>query len=271
MKKDTRHVSNCVANRKTFLLVFGIARVAFGTKRCIRRSDTFPNAIDERLQSLIADMNVDVAVAQDRAAILRCARKAPKRRAFPACGLPAEALLFISDRQCDIGTPDSATDKYLRTQERRTQQGRSDPQEPSQSTHSTAARPSKEVWPSLRDKRKRSTKPWTGEEDVFGHGVSWEGGERKARETKGRIQPPTKLQTLERTAKRLGQKMMETMGWILHTDQKQDPRPHRCKRATGEWSIRRERGRGTWFLRCSTGCGGCCETSDARMQSAWQC
>ena len=45
------------------------------------------------------DMNVAVAVAQDKAAIQKYARKAPTRRAFHAWGIPQEALLFISDRQ----------------------------------------------------------------------------------------------------------------------------------------------------------------------------
>ena len=52
---------------------------------------------------------------------------------------------------------------------------------------------------------------------MFGPGVSWEGEETEARETQDRIQPTTKLLTLERTGKRLGQKMMETMGWIPGT------------------------------------------------------
>ena len=69
------------------------------------------------------------------------------------------------------------------------------------------------------------------EEDVFGNGFSLEQEgqevefhdapdgreETETRETKDKIQPLTKLQTLERTAKRLGQKMMETLGWITGT------------------------------------------------------
>ena len=62
-------------------------------------------------EELPDDMNVAVAVAQDTAAILRYVRKAPKRRGFPAWGIPAEALLLISDRQCNIETPDTTTNR----------------------------------------------------------------------------------------------------------------------------------------------------------------
>ena len=90
------------------------------------------------------------------------------------------------------------------------------------------------------------------EEDVFGHGVSWEGEETEARETQDRIQPPTKLQTLERTAKRLGQKMMETMGWIpgtalgskagpapspLQASKRRMERPPRAGIGTEQWNL----------------------------------
>ena len=43
-------------------------------------------------EELPDDLNVAIAVAQDKAAILRYARKTPKRRAFPAWGIAAEAL-----------------------------------------------------------------------------------------------------------------------------------------------------------------------------------
>ena len=52
-------------------------------------------------EGLPDDMDVAVAVAHDKAAILKYARKAPKRRAFPAWRILAEALLLISARQCE--------------------------------------------------------------------------------------------------------------------------------------------------------------------------
>ena len=55
------------------------------------------------------------------------------------------------------------------------------------------------------------------EEDVFGHGVTWDEEENVARKEQERNKPLTRLQTLERMTKRLGQKMMETMGWIPGT------------------------------------------------------
>ena len=57
-----------------------------------------------------------VTVAQDKAAIRMCARKAPIRRAFPAWVISVEALLLVSDGQCNIETPDTTTDKYLTAQ-----------------------------------------------------------------------------------------------------------------------------------------------------------
>ena len=50
-----------------------------------------------------------------------------------------------------------------------------------------------------------------------GHGVAWDEEENVAREEQERTQPPTKLQTLDRMTKRLGQKMMEIMGWTPGT------------------------------------------------------
>ena len=81
------------------------------------------------------------------------------------------------------------------------------------------------------------------EEDVFGHGVTWDEEENVEKEDQERIQPPTTLQTLERMTKRLGQKMMEKWDghFAQHLVRKQDPPPLRCKRIHGEWNDRQER------------------------------
>ena len=119
-------------------------------------------------EELPDDLNAVIAVIQGKAAILRYARKAPKRRAFPAWGIPAEALLLISDRQCNIETPDTTTDKYLKAQARRTRTERADPQGQSQAAHNTATRQENEVRMSaeqeaeMKDRRKCSKKPLTG-------------------------------------------------------------------------------------------------------------
>ena len=205
-------------------------------------------------EELPDDMNVAVVVAQDKAAILSYARKAPKRRAFPAWRILAEALLLISDRQCNIETPDTTTEKYLKTQAR------------SQVAHNTATRQKNEVRMSVEQEaemleiqEEESQEAFDGsEEDVFGHGSR--GIENVAREEQERIQPPTKLQTLERMTKRLGQMMMEKMGWTLDTApwfKSRTRPPLRCKRIHGEWNNRQERElgqrHGTWSLHVGRG------------------
>ena len=131
-------------------------------------------------EELPDDMNVAVAVAHDKAAILKYARKAPKRRAFPAWRIPAEALLLISDRQCNIETPDTTTDEYLKAQARRTRTEGADPQVQPQVTHNTATRQENEVRMSveqeaemLERQEEEFQEAFGGsEEDVFGHGVT---------------------------------------------------------------------------------------------------
>ena len=99
---------------------------------CVRQCKEMAN------EELPDDLNVTIVVAQDKAAISRYARKAPKRREFPAWGIPAEAQLLISDRQCNIETPDTTTDKYLKALARWSRTERADPQRQSQATHNTA-------------------------------------------------------------------------------------------------------------------------------------
>ena len=174
----------------------------------------------------------------------------------------------------------------MRTQERRTQQGSSDPQEPSQSTHSTAARQHIEVRTSVEEEMAQLERQEEelhdaldgSEDDVFGHGVSWEGEETEARETQERIQPPTKLQTLERTPKRLAQQMMERMGWIpgtalgsiagpapspLQASKRRIGRPLRARIGTEPWNLVSPMFEGMWDV--------VLRKSDAWMQSPWQC
>ena len=120
--------------------------------------------------------------------------------------------------------------------------------------------------------------PDGSEEDAFGHGVTWDEEENVAREEQERNKPLTKLQTLEKMTKRLGQKMMEKWDGYLaqHLVQKQDPPLLRCKRIHWVWNDRQERELeqrdGTWSLRGSTRCGTFrCGKSGERMQSLWQC
>ena len=84
------------------------------------------------------------------------------------------------------------------------------------------------------------------EKDVFGHGVSWDEEENVAREEQERIQPPTKFQTLERMTKRLGQKMMENMGWTPGTalDSKEGTAPSPVHANT--WRMDRPPRDGNW-------------------------
>ena len=144
-----------------------------------RTTETVPRGGNEELPD---DLNVAIAVAQDKAAILRYARKAPQRRACPAWRIPAEALLLISDRQCNIETPDTTTDKYLKAQARWLRTERADSQRQMQSTRNTATRQENQVRMSaeqevemLERQEEEFQEAFDGsEEDVFGHGVAWD-------------------------------------------------------------------------------------------------
>ena len=52
------------------------------------RETNYSNYVRQRQEMANAelpdDLNVAITVAQDKAAMMRCARKAPKRKAFPA-------------------------------------------------------------------------------------------------------------------------------------------------------------------------------------------
>ena len=108
------------------------------------------------------------------------------------------------------------------------------------------------------------------EEDVFGHGVTWDEEENVAREEQESNKPMTKLQTLERMTKRLGQKMMETLGWIPGTALGSKAGPAPCPVQANTWGMERppRAGIGTakWNL-VSTRFDKMCDFSVAKNQA----
>ena len=85
-------------------------------------------------EELPDDLNVASAVAQGKAAIMR----------YAAWGIPSGALLLISDRHCNIDTPDNTTNKHLKHEHDGHGQ-KADPHRQPQATHSTDTRQENEV------------------------------------------------------------------------------------------------------------------------------
>ena len=215
-------------------------------------------------EELADDMNVAEAVAQDKAAILMYGTT-PRSRALWVWRITAQALLLISDRQCNIETPDTTTNN-LRTQARRTRQERTDPKERSQTSYSTVEGQNSEVRTSVEEEMAQLERQEEefhdvlegSEEDVCGQ-VSWEGrnrGEGDTRQVSATNQTSdTKAHGDKTGAKDDGNNGMDT---------------GHCTRIKSRF--RHLKSSGVWFLRYSTWCGTWCfEKSNARMQLPWQC